>query len=84
MKKSKLYAEAMLRRAKKPTQPVGEPTDEEVEGLFAAYERQRAKHPLWQPCPWPPHTPEYAQVVAEREAAGLPPRHPDDLEPDLE
>lgn len=45
-------------------------------------ESLRSKHPLWQPCLLPADSPEYAHLVDQRIAAGLPPRHPlEELQP---
>ncbi len=38
----------------------------------------RARNKWWRPCPFPADDPRYNKVVALREAAGLPARHPGD------
>lgn len=50
-------------------------SDDEVDAMI---EEQQATHPLWRPTPLLAHDPRYNEIVAAREAAGLPARHPDD------
>lgn len=60
-----------------PAEPSDADLDDEIE-------RMLTDHPLWKPCPYHPTDPRYNRVVAEREAAGLPCRHPGDLPPSLD
>jgi hypothetical protein len=63
--------------AAEPGLPPTRLTDTDLDARIAA-------HPLWKPSPVPPSDPAYNAIVAERETAGLPPRHPADPQCDEE
>lgn len=46
--------------------------------IHVALAEQRAKHPLWQPVPYPRDDPRFNMWIAARRNAGLPEFHPED------
>lgn len=56
----------------------GSPEEITDEELDLRIEQMHNSHPLWVPFRGPPDHPDYNRIVAEREKAGLPARHPED------